>query len=150
MKSLEEIVCVCMYVLCVHVCMCAFTWKPTAKCWVSSPIALCPTFFFLNFLCIMYVHIWACVHTHVKPEINVRCLSQSFPPCFLRQSLTESGAHWFSYPENSRESIGLFSICCDLWLFTWVLRVWTEVLSCAWQALYWHSHLWRLFSSFLR
>ena len=81
---------VCMYVLCVYVCVCVPSHKnqqPDVEC-----LPLLFSILFLKTFCVLCMH--TRVHTHVEPEINVRCLSQSLsPPWFLRQSLTESRTH---------------------------------------------------------
>lgn len=107
---------------------------------------------------------WYVLHTHIvclciclytfmwRLEIDIRYL----PPYFLKQILTELGAHWLTRlaqepsclcltrSGNRRNMLSLpafFKIFLPSQLFIWGMAFWTQVLVLVWQVLYWLCHL---------
>lgn len=85
-----------------------------------------------------------------KPKVDIRQLPQSLPTLVLRQniSLNLELTDWLAGQQALRIALSLcfydsriISACYQSWIFTWVLRIPTQVFSCAQQALDWLRHL---------
>lgn len=111
---------------------------------------------FCESTCSVYVYMFmdSCICTCVwKSEVHVRWLAQSCLHLnFEAEFVSEAETYWFSksaWPVRSRNppvSISLGAGIADIihhhtWLFMWVLRIWTLVLTLMNQILYRLYHL---------